>query len=155
MNLLHVLLGSSWYFQRNSVNFRQTVYFCNFSLASFSLTFQFLFWYKSGIAEKGLIKCFMTLLDPHYAVTLSSSQSASTILVYKGGLTSFRVWNFKKRSKIWVAKSRAPCYVRGVLCLRGFLRLWKNNHVSRKLCKQMEWSITKWTNESTKINRVI
>ena len=26
--------------------------------------------------------------------------------------------------------------IQGVLCLRGFLRLWKNNSVSRKLCKQ-------------------
>ena len=26
--------------------------------------------------------------------------------------------------------------VQGVLCLRGFLRLWKNNCVSRKPCKQ-------------------
>ena len=26
--------------------------------------------------------------------------------------------------------------IQGVLCLRGFLRLWKNNRVSRKPCKR-------------------
>ena len=27
-------------------------------------------------------------------------------------------------------------FIQGVLCLRGFLRLWKNNSVSRKPCKR-------------------
>ena len=36
----------------------------------------------------------------------------------------------------------------GVLCLCGFLKLWKNNCVSRKQCERR-------TNESTKINCVI
>ena len=27
-------------------------------------------------------------------------------------------------------------FIQGVLCLRCFLRLWKNNHVSRKPCKR-------------------
>ena len=43
----------------------------------------------------------------------------------------------------------------GVLCLHCFLRLWKNNCVSRKQCIAKEWFSTEWTNQSTKINRVI
>ena len=56
------------------------------------------------------------------------NQSASTILVYQVDLIFFSVWNFKKRSKIWVAKSRvqkigslfvmtlffAPCYLQPI-----------------------------------------
>ena len=40
---------------------------------------------------------------------------------------------------IWCRKTHIQCmliHVQGVLCIRGFLRLWKNNHVSRKPCKR-------------------
>ena len=73
------------------------------------------------------------------------SKSQNSTVLGQGGLSSTQCSN-PSRACRWhhpFGTNNYPPFrhstqnqVQGVLCLRGFLRLWKNNHVSRKPCKR-------------------
>ena len=60
------------------------------------------------------------------------------ILIFSGALVSLALLVLTLYIFVSFRYVKNYEYVQGVLCLRGFLRLWKNNHVGSKPCKLRE-----------------
>ena len=77
---------------------------------------------------------FPALIYIYTTVTHSSFLELTTLMCYKNNNMEI-FWGAQMNYPPSSPPSSFILHIQGVLCLRCFLRLWKNNRVSRKLCK--------------------